>query len=90
MESVLKKTGERKKNGVVISSAASDLPNGNIIGLKGLTSEEAEKRLSEYGLNSLEQKKKRKALKMFAGQFKDVMVMILLAATVISAVMGEY
>lgn len=57
---------------------------------EGLTSKEAEKRLAEDGLNSLEQKKKRKALKMFAGQFKDVMVMILLAATVVSVVMGEY
>lgn len=56
----------------------------------GLTENEARRRLEEYGPNSLEQKKKNVALKMFAGQFKDVMVMILLAATVISAVMGEY
>ncbi|MCM1055028.1 MAG: cation-translocating P-type ATPase [Bacteroides sp.] len=62
----------------------------NAGGSRGLTSEEAEKRLSEYGLNSIEQKTKGKALKMFAGQFKDAMVMILLAATVVSAVMGEY
>lgn len=56
----------------------------------GLTSKEAEKRLAEYGPNTLEHKKKAKAVKMFAGQFKDVMVMILLAATVVSVVMGEY
>lgn len=56
----------------------------------GLTSAEAEKRLLRDGPNSIEQKKKRKALKMFAGQFKDVMVMILLAATAVSVVMGEY
>ena len=62
----------------------------NLNNAEGLTSKEAEKRLAEDGLNSLEQKKKRKALKMFAGQFKDVMVMILLAATVVSVVMGEY
>lgn len=55
----------------------------------GLTSSQAEKRLAEEGLNTLEQKKKRVGLKMFAGQFKDAMVMILLAATAISVLMGE-
>lgn len=85
-----KVTGQKEKNRDVIPSKTFDLSKGDMSGLKGLTTAEAEKRLSEYGLNSLEQKKKRKALKMFAGQFKDVMVMILLAATVVSAVMGEY
>ncbi len=55
----------------------------------GLTSSEAEKRLKQNGLNSFDSKKKRTGLKIFMGQFKDVMVMILLAATVVSAVMGE-
>lgn len=57
--------------------------------IMGLTSSQAEKRLAEEGLNTLEQKKKRIGLKMFAGQFKDAMVMILLAATAISVLMGE-
>lgn len=55
----------------------------------GLTSAQAEKRLAEEGLNTLEQKKKHRGLKMFAGQFKDAMVMILLAATAVSVLMGE-
>lgn len=55
----------------------------------GLTSEQAEEKLRRDGANTLEQKKKRTGLKMFFGQFKDVMVMILLAATVVSVVMGE-
>lgn len=58
--------------------------------ITGLSSAEAEKRLLEYGFNTLEQKKKRRGLKMFFGQFRDIMVMILLAATVVSVVMGEY
>lgn len=56
---------------------------------RGLTSEQAKNRLIADGPNTLEQKKKNSGLKMFMGQFKDVMVMILLAATVVSVVMGE-
>ena len=56
----------------------------------GLTSAEAEKRLETGGENLLAKKKKNSVLKMFAGQFHDVMVMILLAATVISVLLGQY
>ena len=45
---------------------------------KGLTTAEAEKRLSTDGENRLAKKKKTSAAKIFAGQFHDVMVMILL------------
>ena len=55
----------------------------------GLTTEKAEELLKKYGPNKLEHKKKTTCLKIFAGQFKDVMVMILLAATTVSVVMGE-
>lgn len=43
---------------------------------KGLTTAEAEKRLSTDGENRLAKKKKTSAAKIFAGQFHDVMVMI--------------
>ena len=56
----------------------------------GLTTKQAEERLSRDGANTIGQEKKRGGLKMFFGQFRDVMVMILLAATVVSVVMGEY
>lgn len=56
---------------------------------QGLSEERAEQLLNESGKNRLRAKKRPKALKIFAGQFKDVMVMILLAATAISAFMGE-
>ena len=55
----------------------------------GLTEKEASARLKTDGLNILEEKKKTSAVKIFAGQFKDVMVMILLGATVISVLVGE-
>ncbi len=56
---------------------------------KGLTEEAARELAGEYGENRLEAKKRPGALKIFAGQFRDVMVLILLAATAISALMGE-
>lgn len=56
----------------------------------GLSTEEAEHLLSVTGENKLSSKKKNSALKIFAGQFHDIMVMILLAATVISVLLGEY
>ena len=55
----------------------------------GLTSSEAEAKLSEFGKNQLRQKKKQSVIGLFLEQFKDVMVIILLAATAISAFMGE-
>lgn len=55
----------------------------------GLTEKEAAARLKKDGLNVLEDKKKTSAAKIFIGQFRDVMVMILLAATVVSVLLGE-
>lgn len=55
----------------------------------GLSEKEAEKRLKEEGENVLSEGKKSGAIMLFLGQFKDVMVMILLAATAISVLLGE-
>ena len=57
---------------------------------KGLTTAEAEKRLSTDGENRLAKKEKTSAAKIFAGQFHDVMVMILLVSVVISVALGQY
>ena len=57
--------------------------------VSGLSSAEAEKRLAKYGENILSHKKAVHPARIFAGQFKDFMVMILLGATVISVLMGE-
>ncbi len=51
---------------------------------EGLTGSEAEKRLLEYGENRIKGEKKKSLLQKFLEQFRDVMVLILLAATVIS------
>lgn len=56
---------------------------------KGLTEAEANDRLKDYGKNILTVSKKQSAVKIFFDQFKDIMVLILLGATIISAAMGE-
>ncbi len=56
----------------------------------GLDSEEAKKRIGEYGYNELEEKKKRTALQMFLEEFKDIFILLLIAATVFSIVIGYY
>ncbi len=55
----------------------------------GLSEEEASRRLEQYGPNALQEKKKHSALSMFLGQFTDFMILILLAAAVISGAIGE-
>ncbi len=56
---------------------------------KGLSDKEAVKKLKEHGPNTLAEAKRISPLKIFLQQFSDFMVMILLAATAISALMGE-
>jgi Ca2+-transporting ATPase len=57
--------------------------------LQGLTSEEAQARLKVHGPNELVEKKKKTPLIMFLDQFKDFMILVLLAAALISGVIGE-
>ena len=52
----------------------------------GLTSAEVLARQEQYGPNKLKEKKKKTNLQRFAEQFKDVMILILIAAAVISFV----
>jgi Ca2+-transporting ATPase len=54
----------------------------------GLTSQEAQDRLKKYGYNELVAKKRRTALHMFLDEFKDVFILLLIGATVLSAVIG--
>jgi Ca2+-transporting ATPase len=55
--------------------------------LQGLSSEEAVRRLGEYGFNEL--KEKKTPFMMFLDQFKDFMILVLIAAAIISGFIGD-
>ena len=55
----------------------------------GLSEQEALERLEKYGKNELEEKEKTTALKVFAGQFVNLIVWVLMAAAVISLMIDE-
>jgi len=56
---------------------------------EGLTRDEAERRLREYGPNELMESKKKTPLWMFLDQFKDFMILVLIGAAIISGIIGE-
>lgn len=55
----------------------------------GLTTKQAEENLAKYGKNALVEGKKKTAFQVFLEQFKDLMVIILIIAAVISAFTGD-
>lgn len=59
-------------------------------GLDGLSEQDAASRLSEYGHNELKQAGRKTILGIILSQFKNLMILVLLAASVVSASLGEY
>ncbi|MBM4064776.1 MAG: cation-translocating P-type ATPase [Planctomycetes bacterium] len=57
--------------------------------LQGLSTEESKRRLEEYGPNELKEGKKKTPLGMLLDQFKDFMIIVLIAAAVISGIIGD-
>ena len=57
--------------------------------LSGLSLEEAQKRLAQYGPNELVAKEKISAWAIFLEQFKSFLIIILLVAVVLSVILGE-
>jgi Ca2+-transporting ATPase len=55
---------------------------------EGLSTEEAGHRLQEFGPNELMEKKRVSALQIFLGQFKDIFVIMLIIAMIISIVIA--
>jgi Ca2+-transporting ATPase len=55
----------------------------------GLRAAEVQKRLAEYGPNTLPEKRRRSVLAMLLGQITDFMIAVLLVAAVISGFIGE-
>ncbi|MBK0348107.1 cation-translocating P-type ATPase [Aerococcaceae bacterium zg-ZJ1578] len=63
----------------VVAKLQSDVANG-------LTDQEATKRHEEFGLNELEAEEKTTLLQKFFAQFKDFMIIVLLAAALVSVI----
>lgn len=55
----------------------------------GLSSEEVEKRHQEYGYNELIEGQKKSVFVIFLEQFKDFLVLILIAAAAVSIVLND-
>lgn len=56
---------------------------------KGLTTSEAAKRLEEYGSNEIVMEEKRHGFKILVSQFENALVLILIAAAIVSYFLGE-
>jgi Ca2+-transporting ATPase len=55
----------------------------------GLSAQENALRLAKYGPNELQGKKKKPAWLLFAAQFKDFMILILILAAIVSGLVGD-
>ena len=55
----------------------------------GLSAREARSRLERYGPNELREAKKTAVLMMFVRQFGDFMILVLIAAAIVSGIIGE-
>ncbi len=56
---------------------------------KGLNLQEVSRRLAHFGHNILAERKTASPAAMFVAQFKDFMIVVLIAASIISGLMGE-
>ncbi|UCD91854.1 MAG: hypothetical protein JSV43_06350, partial [Methanobacteriota archaeon] len=69
-----------------IEEVLKELDTGPI----GLDDKDAQRRLERYGPNELVEVRRVSPLKMFLRQFKDLMVIILIGAAVVSASVGIF
>jgi Ca2+-transporting ATPase len=56
---------------------------------QGLTNDEVKKRLEKYGSNELKREERVSPFSIFLNQFKNILIVVLLIATVLSALVGE-
>ena len=55
----------------------------------GLTHDEARRRLERFGPNELVEKRRKSLWMMFLDQFKDFMILVLIAAAVVAGLISE-
>lgn len=73
---------------IMSSGEAAEALNTSID--KGLSAQEAQSRFEQYGPNELVGEQKRGIWQMLLDQFKDFMIIVLFAAALVSAVLGEW
>ncbi|MBD2509966.1 magnesium-translocating P-type ATPase [Nostoc muscorum FACHB-395] len=56
---------------------------------QGLSRQEAQQRLTQYGANSLKQKRQSSTLLLLLNQFKSPIILILMAAAILSSFLGD-
>jgi len=79
------KIGSENWHNLEASKAVTSLNSSS----DGLSQEEAQKRLAQFGPNELVTKEKISPWLIFLEQFKSVLIIILLIAVVLSAILGE-
>jgi Ca2+-transporting ATPase len=71
------------------NQSASDILSQFNTSSEGMSTTEAQRRLDQYGLNELQEKKKVPVWMLFLHQFSDFMIIVLMAAAVLSGIMGD-
>ena len=71
-------------------NAKETLQELNVDPRQGLSTEEAGKRIAQYGLNKLAEKKKTPLILVFLSNFNDPMIFILIAAALLSVAISIY
>ncbi len=79
-----------KKNAAWHALPAEEVLERLEAGKEGLTSQEAEKRLSEYGQNQLQEAPGPSFWQMLWAQLNNFVVIMLIVASIVSAVLGDY
>ncbi|MCC7484443.1 MAG: cation-translocating P-type ATPase [Burkholderiales bacterium] len=77
----------RDWHAMAVSAAVSELAADP---RAGLGAEEAARRLAEHGANEIRREEKVSPRALFFNQFRNILVVILIVATVLSAFVGEY
>ena len=72
------------------SISATELLSKLQVTAKGLTTAEAQKRLSSYGTNSIKPQKQSGAFILLVGQFKSPIILILIGASVLSLFLHNF
>lgn len=83
-----KQSESHSENQAHLQSAEDVLKELSVSAQKGLSEEEARKRLEKYGPNELEKGKKESLISRFLKQLADPMIILLIVAAIVSAVTG--